>query len=545
MFERFSPSEDLKLRVSETIFNHIDGIAIGSSVATLKKRNVFEILRQSCRPIDARLLSRQVGGREGFFHVALRLLAHQGFLQLTGEMDAGQTEVSLTSNGRAWLNFLEYYEQIPKIAGMTPFLTKALSDQCARDNVNFSMPSFPSETRTSPIAKRVKDHLLGEITAVIMTGLYFGMGCDKFQSSPPYIIPYKKMSCDDPSFRFVSQTLRSVGWSDADGSEICLNDAGRLALEWTPQYFYPVSYLSTFRRVEQLVFGSGQHGRPCLPITTETHVDRPLDIKFSGMVYERTCRNALHEIVAPLFDRLSIEEQPCAIVDTGSGDGTLLVDLFRIIRANTLRGRHLQSYPIWVVGTEYSEQARETTLQALERAGISHCRAIYGDIADPTSLARDLSMIGVDPLNALHINKSVIHNRVFRPPRDTQRLKSWKSGSQTPFVSCDGALLKPREIECNLIELFEDWKPFTQRHGMIVIEAHTVNPVYTAPKVGRNIITCMDSTHGYSTQYLMEYEAFISAVRAAGYDSVAYRMLSGSLFGRPTMTINHFIQRNT
>jgi hypothetical protein len=233
-------------------------------------------------------------------------------------------------------------------------------------------------------------------------------------------------------------------------------------------------------------------------------------------------------------------EQPASIVDTGSGDGTLLVELYRAIKTQTLRGRCLAAYPLLLVGAEYTGVARESTKAALEAAGIPN-ETVFGDIGDPIGLSRTLLENGVDPANALHVSKSVIHNRTYKNPEQTERLANWKPLSQAPFTLPDGSLIRSRDMECNLIELFESWAPLTKKHGMIVIEAHTVDPELVSKSVGQNIITCMDATHGYSNQYLVESEVLARAAQAAGYKCLAYREIGGKLIGRPTMTINHFI----
>ncbi len=533
-------SDELRVCVKNTLFNHIDGISIGSTVFSLKKNNVFNILQTSRIPLDVNILSETIGAGKGFFQVALRLLAHQGFVRLSRGADTSQLKVSLTHNGRHWINFLDYYDQIPKISEMALNLKETLELQREDVEVDFFVPSIPSGLDHSSMAKRVRDHILGEITAVVMTELYLDPEMSLLLMTGKSASQNKYFSFDTRVWKFIIEILRANNWAKWDSDALSLSPSGLLALQWTPQYFYPVGYLSTFRKVPDLLFDHESEASSPPPTGLETHVDRRLDIKFSGIVYEKTCRNKLLEIVLPLFDCSPLEEQPESIVDTGSGDGTLLVDLFNTIREKTLRGRSLKSFPLAIIGAEYNQAARESTREALERAGINHAFAIRGDIGAPETLATDLSGIGVDPFNALHISKSVIHNRVYKTPGNTERLQVWKPLSAAPFVSTGGRQIDPREIECNLVELFENWKPFVHRHGMIVIEAHTVDPELTCPTLSQNIITCMDATHGYSAQYLMEYDAFLRSVRSAGYESRGYGALSGMSFGSPTLTINHF-----
>ena len=540
MSSELKVSDELRLFLRNTLFNHIDGISIGSTVVSLNKHGVFSMLTTSEFPLNASVLSEITGAREGFFHVAMRLLAHQGFIQYTGGADKDPDMISLSNEGRVWLNFLDYYDQIPKISEMARKLKEALTIKRDGLNSDFLVPSLPSENDLSSMSKRVRDHILGEITAVIMTELYFDTQLRQLLMAGKTIQKNEHFLTDHPEWKFIIEILRANNWVRDDSHGPSLSDTGLLALEWTPQYFYPVSYLYTFRKAPDLIFGPESITPASLSTGVETHVDRRLDIKFSGIVYRNTCRKKLLDIVLPLFDRIPLEEQPQSIVDTGSGDGSLLVDLFGAVREKTLRGRSLQSFPLSIVGVEYNQAACEATREALEKAGIDLAFAVPGDIGNPEALAAYLHGIGLDPFNALHVSKSVIHNRVYTPPRNKERLRQWRPLSGSPFVSPDGKLIGPAEIECNLVELFENWKPFVRRHGMVVIEAHTVDPKWTCSKIGQNIVTCMDATHGYSAQYLMEYGAFLRAVEMAGYESRSYEALGGSSFGDPTLTINHF-----
>ncbi len=532
--------DELKICVRDTLFNHIDGISIGSTVFSLKKHNVFKILETSDHPVNVGVLSKIVGAKEGFFRIALKLLARQGFVEFSGGPDSSQIEVSLTHHGQAWLSFLDYYDQIPAISEAARNIKEAFMLQRQDVEINLPAPSAPYGSERSVIAKRVHDHLFGEITAVIMTELYLDVEVRALLMAGKNITRHKDFGPDSFLWKFLRKILQAANWAKEDSDGISLSEYGLQALEWTPQYFYPVSYLSTFRKVPDLIFGTESELLPSPSSDAETHVDRRLDIKFSGIVYEKICRAKLQEIVLPLFDSIPLDEQPSSIVDMGSGDGTLLVDLFCAIREKTLRGRSSKSFPLAIVGAEYNKASCESTREALERAGIDYSFVIHGDIGAPETLARDLWNIGIDPSDALHISKSVIHNRVYRTPGNTERLLKWEPLSTGPFVTRDGFRIGRSEIECNLVELFEDWKPFVQRHGMVVIEAHTVDPRFTCLTAGRNIITCMEATHGYSGQYLMEYDAFLRAVSEAGYESRRFAALSGMSFGSPTLTINHF-----
>jgi hypothetical protein len=98
-------------------------------------------------------------------------------------------------------------------------------------------------------------------------------------------------------------------------------------------------------------------------------------------------------------------------------------------------------------------------------------------------------------------------------------------------------------MECNLVELFEAWRPFTRKHGMVTIEAHTVDPAIVSQRIGVNMVTMLDATHGLSHQYPVEYEVFLKAIQAAGYHCPSRRLLGGWP-DHPTLAVYHLVQRN-
>ena len=95
-------------------------------------------------------------------------------------------------------------------------------------------------------------------------------------------------------------------------------------------------------------------------------------------------------------------------------------------------------------------------------------------------------------------------------------------------------------ITNNLIEHFSKWKKYIHKHGLIILELHTVNPKTTANNQN-NLLSCSyDATHGYSDQYLVEYDTFIECANLANMQLY----FESELFPNnenPTISINYFI----
>ena len=532
----------LQVSVGKTMCHHIDGIAIGSTVQSLASHNVFDLLKKADSPWNVNRLADEVGARKGYFHIALRLLAHQGFVRLSGDVDCGRQEVTLTDDGVAWLPLVDYYNQIQRLLGIASDLPNLIRARNGFHPSKLFFPRLPNDVEGSPLHERVALHLYGALVAVIMKELYISGALDFLASNVGKFLPFNNLASEPAVAKFMADVLEKHGWGLTDSHGFALTVSGAAAAALTPQYFYPVSYLPTFESVPEILFGAVHKDEANDSTTVELHLDRDLDITFSGIIFQRNCKKPFLDLVLPIFNREPLHEQPESVVDTGSGDGTLLVELFRAIRDKTLRGRFLEAYPLTMVGAEYTKVARAFTKAALERTGIPN-KTIFGDIGDPSGLSKRLIDNGIDPTNALHVSKSVIHDRKYKKPERVERLHAWQSLSKAPFALPDGSLIRPRDMECNLIELFEDWIPLTRKHGMVVIEAHTVAPELVASHVGQNIVTCLDATHGYSNQYLVESEVFTRVADCAGYRHLAYQELGGKLGDRPILTLSHFIPK--
>ena len=72
----------------------------------------------------------------------------------------------------------------------------------------------------------------------------------------------------------------------------------------------------------------------------------------------------------------------------------------------------------------------------------------------------------------------------------------------------------------NLIEHFNKWAPFIKRYGLIVLELHTIESSIAAKNIGNTVSTAYDGTHGFSDQYIVEYDFFLKCAMAAGLEKI-------------------------
>lgn len=525
--------------VWRTVCWHLDGAAIGTSVEAMESRGLFEALREASAPLAADELASRAGARPGLLDVALRLLADQGFVSREGGGEPGRSRVRLTATGLDWLRTLGTYSGAAARIDRARALLRAFAgDGAARPLVGAD--DLAIEPGGELIERRARAHRHGPLVAAAVTGLDRCGALARLAEAGARGCPDEELPGRGRAVSAALEVLAARGWLKREAGRTSLTFEGRVVSEVAPQYWYAASYLPTLGRAGRRIFtapaaresGVDDHDG------VERHVDRALDVAFSGVVFRRACLEPLLSAVLPLFESEPLESQPAAIVDTGSGDGTLLVELYRAIRERTARGRRLDAVPIRMVGVEYNEVARVETERRLRAEGVPGWSA-RGDIADPDAIAATLRERGLDPHDVLHVSKSVIHNRRFVPPGVDDGLPPFGDPDGV-FVDAAGERIGVRRLELDLVQLFRRYRPWAARHGMVVVEAHAVPPVAIAAAIGRAPLTLVDACHALSGQHLVEARVFRSAARAAGLASAFSRDLDTAAVGRPLLTIDHF-----
>lgn len=518
-------------RVWDALCRHIDGMAIGTTMAALHERGALALLAAQDRTEFAALRAR-LAASPGFLHVALRLLADQGWVARQGEPGTDQLTIAPTARGRivmtelagAYPAAVRSLAHAGRIAGALPDGSLAPFARLARREWGLPAAGIPPDVR-----RQVLGHLDGHLVAPVMHAV--SSGAADIAASPG-----------------AAEILARPGWArpgETPGEKPGLTPDGELALSFARQYRYPVTYLPLLRQVPELLFGGprqpagndggddggdGGHGE-------ETHLDRELDLRFSGDVFAAACREPFLRLALPLFGQTPLDRQPALVVDCGCGDGTLLEVLYRAVREQTERGRHLEDRPLLMAGADPSPVARRMAAARLSQAGVPHV-ILDGDIADPAGLERALAAHGLDARDALHVCKSAIHDRAYEGPGPAEGPPPPGAGA---YALPDGSAIPASSVALDLAALFRRWQPIASRHGWLVIEAHAVPAAILAGLIGRTHATVLDATHGYACQYPVEPAVFAWAARTGGFVSRGHAEPGAATLGHTILTIDHFV----
>jgi hypothetical protein len=536
---------DRVARVWDAVCRHIDGIVIGSTMAALEQHGALAMLAANQRT-GFGALRRRLNANAGYLTVAIRLLADQGWLTCAGEPGTDGLAAEPTALGRSVITefaggyegaaqFLPLAARIGEILdGTAPGTAEAelgrFTDLMRRE---WDLPAPTSRPGSAQARHQVLAHLNGHLLAPLMVAL----------TRRGTLAAGAVIDLDGPGLRQAAGILARQGWAHVTGDQAKLTAAGEVATALAAQYRYPLVYLPLLRRVPGLIFGAGQAAEAAAD-GAETHLDRELDIGFSGDVFTSVCRAPFLDIALPLFDRQPVAGQPALVVDTGCGDGTMLAALYAAVRQQTERGRQIARHPLLMVGADPSPVARRVAASRLAAAGVPHV-IMDGDIADPDRLERALAARGLDARDALHVCKSAIHDRSFSPPAENEPAGTVPASCSGAYAQPDGTAIPATQMALDLAGFFRRWRPVTGRHGWLVIEAHAVPAATAARLIGRTIATALDATHGYSCQYPVEPEVFAWAARTAGFRSRAHAEPAARALGHTLLTIDHFVAEAT
>jgi hypothetical protein len=527
-------------RVWDALCRHIDGMAIGTTMAALHERGALALLAAQDRTEFAALRAR-LAASPGFLHVALRLLADQGWVARQGEPGTDQLTIAPTPRGRIVMTELAgAYPAAVRSLAQAGRIGEALEDGSLAPFARLARREWglPVAGISPDVRRQVLGHLDGHLVAPVMYAVSSGKadittsrGAAEILALPGWARPAAKAPGKAP------------GQAPADAPG--LTPDGELALSLARQYRYPVAYLPLLRQVPELLFG--EPGEPGEPVNgdnggngEETHLDRELDLRFSGDVFAAACREPFLRLALPLFDRIPLDRQPGLVVDSGCGDGTLLEVLYRAVREQTERGRHLAERPLLMAGVDPSPVARRMAAARLSQAGVPHV-ILDGDIADPAGLERALAAQGLNARDALHVCKSAIHDRAYEGPAPQDPDAGTPPPGAGAYALPDGNAIPASSVALDLARLFRRWRPVASRHGWLVIEAHAVPAAILAGLIGRTHATVLDATHGYACQYPVEPGVFAWAARSGGFVSRGHAEPGAATLGHTILTIDHFV----
>lgn len=288
---------------------------------------------------------------------------------------------------------------------------------------------------------------------------------------------------------------------------LTLSPSGRYLCERALTMAMYASYRPMLIRLRELlqgdpraVFATDAHGH-------EQHIDRTLNVIGSGFQHDTFFRDMV-DLVVRLFDRTPLDEQPRCIVDMGCGDGTLLHTLYTAISERSLRGRHLDTHPLLMVGADFNARSLEASAATLR--DIPH-RLLHGDIADPRKLIDDLLALGIAESadDILHVRSFLDHDRPLNLCADAA---PGDMHDDHVYVDADGRVLSRAAVHDDLRAHLRRWGEAIGRHGLVLIEVFALPVALTREYFRETVSFSFDHLHALSKQALVEATTFQQAL---------------------------------
>jgi hypothetical protein len=489
-----------------TIFRHLDGLVTAPVAFSLYKKGVTGFILNK-RQVSLSELSKEFKANEGYLNVGLRVLASQGFLEY--KVDTSTDEITISTNETSEIAFSLFplYKDVVDLLQFSMDFHPRLFEEAPFERLNVIFEkyknnygiAFSTDSLTNTLQHQVLKHIEGflvgpTIVRLGMSGMFhkyfmeISFRPEEFHKSPE-------------NFKIILDFLVYLGWFTQKKGNYQFTEMGLFFAKRASAYGVTVSYLPTFSKIDELVFGNPSVLRIVGDGEDEIHVDREMNVWGSGGAHD-TYFKVIDEIIIKLFN-LPIEEQPKGILDMGCGNGAFLEHLFNVIDRQTLRGKMLATHPLFLVGVDYNQAALKVTRANLIKADI-WAKVIWGDIGRPDLLAEDLlENYNIDLKDLLNVRTFLDHNRIWEMPKQiTKDRISTSSGS----FAHRGERINNNLVEDNLLEHFKKWSPYVHKFGLLIIELHTIAPQLTALNLGKTAATAYDATHGFSDQYIVEIE---------------------------------------
>ena len=285
---------------------------------------------------------------------------------------------------------------------------------------------------------------------------------------------------------------------------------GEFYFKRSASYGVTVSYLETFVRIDDLLINKNYFIWDRDKEGYELHVNRTMNVWGSGGAHQFYF-NKIDEIIIEIFNK-KIEKQPTGIIDIGCGDGAFLEHVHDLIMKHTIRKKYKKKFPLKLVGVDINKAARDASRERLNKRNLDYI-IINGNISDPKSIDMNLNNnFNLKLCDFLNARTFLDHNRIYSKPKNNISLSKKSTGG----FCYKGNYISSNQLGNNLIEHLGLWKPYINKYGIIILELHTIHPNDSIKNRSKTLSCAYDTTHGFSDQYLVEYDFFIYCAKKVG-----------------------------
>ena len=477
------------------LFSHLEGVVVIPTFLVVYKFDIIKKIKTQ-KSLSLSQLSNNESTQAGYLNVALTTLSSLNILKKI--IRNNEVYYNLTDYGSKYIKSIEGYFLYTKVE---PLINKFIVNDIKKNDIQLYIKSLNQlmdnleknlkklfESKNI-IEERIAHHIEGALLAPLLIYNSHNPGNQEME-----IIIKKILSFD---------------------SNLDIEEAYNYFYLRSKSYGVTASYQPIFSSLDKIIFKGKNPTDYRDDNNNELHVNRRLNVWGSGGAH-KTYFNKIDGIIIDIFNK-PIEEQPQGIADMGCGDGMFLQHLYELILNKTLRGEQIDKHPLILVGADLNKEAIYQSRKNLDEANIN-CHFLTADISAPYKYKQDLKKLFNIKINdLLHVRSFLDHNRIYKDIEKTSQTRNFKS---TGAYSYKGRYLNSENIALNLINHFQLWKDHISKHGLLLLELHGLDLQLSQENISLTPTIAYESTHGYSDQYIVEYDFFLKCAMTAGLEKI-------------------------
>lgn len=507
---------------------HLDGIAVIPTIIAFKKIGILNFLEKK-DSFEISVIQDEFKINKGYLSIAIRTLLSIGLFEIEKESDSNviylinHKKLNLITktidNDSDILKLINIYIDFKNIIEKTHSLIRENLDLLKNIELTlYNKRKILLENGQSKDEEDIYYFFEGIIIGPLLSYLgYYNLSKEDIKNQNIML--------------YTEKLFKICGFIDLEGN---FTDKGVFFKKRLASYGVTSSYLPLLANLESIISKNTNLVWKRDQTGDEIHINRGMNVWGSGGAHKYYFDH-IDKIIIDIFNK-DINQQPKGIIDVGCGDGTFLKHCYDLIKNSTLRGKKIQDYPLTVIGIDINKAARIASRKKLNDYDIDNI-ILNGNISDPRNLNKILNLEYNKNLSDFLSTRTFLdHNRIYEEPKELREINIRTSGS----FCYKGEFIDKKHLINNLIEHLSSWKKYVEKHGLIILELHTINPYLTMINRGKTLACAYDTTHGFSDQYLVEYDTFIKCAEKAKLTLNRKSVLFPDS-QIPTISINYFI----
>ncbi len=271
------------------IFKHLDGLVTAPVAFSLQKSRVLDFILDK-KEVGLLELTTHFKANEGYLNVALRVLCSQGFLDYHIHSDV--IKFTVNKKSKTAFSYFYLYEDVVDLLQFSMQFHPRLFDEVPFEKLNTIFEkyknnygiSFSDDALTNEIQHQILKHIEGSIIGPTLVRLGMsGMFHKYFMESSFRPEEFHK---SPENFKKILDFLTYLGWFTEKNGNYQFTETGLFFAKRASAYGVTVSYLPTFSKMDDLLFGNPNVLRNTAENEDETHVDREMNVWGSGGAHD-------------------------------------------------------------------------------------------------------------------------------------------------------------------------------------------------------------------------------------------------------------------